>query len=78
MTADTTTGRILCSKHVSVPCTSEAVELLLVRGPDSMAWHARPRCGLHPAADDIPLLRHITPGIEHVIVPLGAGVRTGS
>ena len=64
-----------CSKNFPHPDGDQATELLLVQNPYAGppgAWDARPRCAEHPAADDIPMLRRINPGLKCVVVPLEA------
>lgn len=61
---------LTCSKNFQHDGSGQATELLLVRHPDDAAWDVKPRCGEHPAADDIPLLHKLNPSLICVVVPL--------
>jgi len=62
-------ARIECGK---ADCPREATELLLVKDPRWHDWTVKPRCDVHPAAADVPILRKVMAFVEVVIVPLPA------
>ncbi len=63
--------RIECGK---VDCSREATELLLVRDPRWHDWTVKPRCDIHPAADDVPILRKVAAFVELAVISLPAKV----
>jgi hypothetical protein len=64
---------LLCTKKVPGPCWNKATEVLYVREHKwTDEWETYFRCAAHPAADDVPMIRRISPLAETRIEQLGA------
>ena len=56
---------MLCSKKVPAPCQNKATEILHIREHQwTEKWESYPRCADHPAADDVPLIKRMSPLAE--------------
>jgi hypothetical protein len=55
---------MLCTKTVPGPCQNEAAEILYAREIGQQEWETYPRCAGHPAADDVAMIKRISPLAE--------------
>jgi hypothetical protein len=70
------TAVLWCSKAFDHPDGRAPAAELLMTADDHGMWQVRPRCARHPAADDVTLLRKVSPLTACLIIKLAYAIDT--